>query len=165
MPKNTVDFKKQKNKLTFIKLIKKLRIPILLLVAIIILSIIYFAQGEVRRSNTADIFRAIPKTLGTSRGFPYNEDELSLDKVMLIGDKPLIVSENGVEVISQSADELLFLKTDWSDSRVCSQNGRALIFSNTSDKAYLISRTSVLSEFKEEGLTFSSLNQLFIKGI
>lgn len=151
MPKNTVDFQKQKKKRTAKKLIKKLRIPLVILIAVMIFSIIYAASGEVRRSNTADIFRAIPKTFGTSRGFPYNEDELSLDKVMLIGDKPLIVSETGVEVISQAADELLLLRTEWSDSRVCSQNGRALVYSNTSDKVFLISRTTVLAELKEEG--------------
>jgi len=97
-----------------------------------------------------DSFYSVPKTIGESKGFPYNEDELSLDKVMLIGDKPLIISNGGVVVLSQNADKLNEIYLDWGDTRVTSHNGRAVIYSNTQGNAYLISRTGILSEFNEE---------------
>lgn len=147
---NTVDFQTERKKHNKIRLKRKLRIPAFIIVLILIFTSAYFAAGEVRRSNFADSFRAIPKTIRESRGFPFNEDELSLDKVMLIGDKPLIVSDSGAEVISQNADSLYKLRLDWADTRVSSYNGRALIYSNTTSKAYLISRTVQLASYDEE---------------
>ncbi len=150
MADRTVDFQRERSKALKKKIIRKLRIPGAILIILLILALIYTLMGEVRRSNIADSFRAIPKTVGESRGFPYNEDELSLDRVMLIGDKPLIVSDSGVEVISNNADKLFDRHLDWGDTRVNSFNGRALVYSNTSAKAYLIGRTAELASFEEE---------------
>jgi WD40 repeat protein len=146
----TVDFQRERSKALKKKIFRKLRIPGAILIILLILALIYTLMGEVRRSNIADSFRAIPKTVGESRGFPYNEDELSLDRVILIGDKPLIVSDSGVEVISNNADKLFDRHLDWGDTRVNSFNGRALVYSNTSAKAYLIGRTAELASFEEE---------------
>ncbi len=150
MADRTVDFQRERSKALKKKIFRKLRIPGAILIILLILALIYTLMGEVRRSNIADSFRAIPKTVGESRGFPYNEDELSLDRVMLIGDKPLIVSDSGVEVISNNADKLFDRHLDWGDTRVNSFNGRALVYSNTSAKAYLIGRTAELASFEEE---------------
>ncbi|MBR6361332.1 MAG: hypothetical protein IKS04_06005 [Clostridia bacterium] len=150
MADRTVDFQKERNKALKKKILRKLRIPGAVLAVILILAVIYLLMGEIGHSNIADSFRAIPKTIGESRGFPYNEDELSLDRVMLIGDKPLIVSDTGVEVISNNADKLLDFHLDRGDTRVISFNGRALVYSNTSAKAYLIGRTAELARYEEE---------------
>ncbi len=146
---NTVDFQTERKRHAKKRLKKRLRIPAVIFALILIFTAVYFAAGEVRRSNFDDSFRAIPKTIRESRGFPYNEDELSLDKVTLIGDKPLIVSDSGVEVISQNADSLYQLRLDRSDTRVASYHGRAFVYSNTASKAYLISRTVQLASFDE----------------
>ena len=150
MAENTVDFQTERKKSEKDKLKKRLRIPAVILILLLIFTAVYFAAGEVRRSNFTDIFRSIPATIGESRGFPFNEDELSLDKVMLIGDKPLIVSDNGVEVISQNGDSLCQLRLDWADTRVASYHGRAFVYSNTTSKAYLMSRTVKLASFDEK---------------
>ena len=150
MADRTVDFQKERSKALKKKILRKLRIPGAILAVVLILAAIYLLMGEIGHSNIADSFRAIPKTVGESRGFPYNEDELSLDRVMLIGDKPLIVSDTGVEVISNNADKLLDFHLDWGDTRVTSFNGRALVYSNTSPKAYLIGRTAELASYDEE---------------
>ena len=125
---NTVDFQTERKRHAKKRLKKRLRIPAVIFALILIFTAVYFAAGEVRRSNFDDSFRAIPKTIRESRGFPYNEDELSLDKVTLIGDKPLIVSDSGVEVISQNADSLYQLRLDRSDTRVASYHGRAFVY-------------------------------------
>ncbi len=150
MAENTVDFQTERKKSEKDRLKKRLRIPAVILILLLIFTAVYFAAGEVRRSNFADIFRAIPATIGESRGFPFNEDELSLDKVMLIGDKPLIVSDSGVEVISQNGDSLYQLRLDWADTRVAPYHGRAFVYSNTTSKAYLMSRTVKLASFDEK---------------
>lgn len=148
---NTVDFQKAKNKASARKILKKLRIPLAVLVAIIIFAAVFIAMGETRRSNIADSFKAIPATMGDSKGYPYSEDELNLSKVMLVGDKPLVISETAIQVLSQDADILQEIYPDWADTRAFSQNGRAVVYSNTSSKALLISRTDTLAEFNEEG--------------
>lgn len=137
------------------KLLKKLQIPIAILVVIIFILLIYASAGETKRSNIADSFRAIPSTFGDSPGYPYSEDDLSLMKMVLIGDKPLLVSSSGVQVLSPDADELFNLHLEWGDTKAVSSNGRALIFSNTSDKSYLISRTKELAEFDADGITYT----------
>ena len=141
----------QSNKPEFRRAMKKIRIPGAVILVIAAGLILLASAGETRRSNFADSFRAIPATLGESTGYPYNENELSLSKAMLIGDKPIIVSANGVKVLSQNADVLQNLHLDWADTKVISVNGRAVVFSNTSNKAYLISRTKQLAIFEEDG--------------
>ena len=148
----TVDFNKAKQRAQTKRILKKLRIPLAVLALIIIFCVVLAAAGETRRSNFMDSFRAIPATIGDSHGYPYNEDELSLSKVTLVGDKPLIVSDSGIKVLSQEGDELYDLHLEWGDTKAITNNGRALIFSNTSGKSYLISRTKTLAEFSEDGL-------------
>lgn len=147
---NSVDLKKEKNKVNAKNILKKLRIPIAILLVVIIAVSSYLLAGPVRRSNFADRFKAIPKTIGETSGYPYSEDELSLDRLMLIGDKPLIVTDDGIEVLSNGASLLQQLHLEWADTRAVSFNGRAFVYSNTSGKAYLISRTGVLETFNEE---------------
>ncbi|MBR0112858.1 MAG: hypothetical protein IJM02_03835 [Clostridia bacterium] len=149
--KPTVDFNKAKQKALTKKILRKLRIPIAILCVLLIICISLAAAGETRRSNLADSFRAIPASFGESRGYPYNSGDLSMSKVLLVGDKPMTVTETGVKVLSQDADELLSLHLDWSDTKAVSYNGRAVVFSNTSGKYYLISRTKVLATLNEDG--------------
>ncbi len=136
-------------------LLKKLRIPIAVLLVIILILLIYASVGETRRSNIADSFRAIPSSFGDSPGYPYSEDDLSLKKMLLIGDKPLVVTSTGVQVLSPDADELFNLHLEWGDTKAVSANGRALIFSNSSDKSFLISRTKELARFDADGVTYT----------
>lgn len=148
--KNNINIKKEKQKATVKAYLRKMRIPIAILLVIGIIAVYYAAIGKVRRSNTADTFNAIPKTFGESAGYPYSEDVLALDKLMLIGDKPLVVSTTGVTVLSNDAAHLQDFHVDWADTRVASFNGRAFIYSNTACKAYLISRTKKLEDFEEK---------------
>ncbi len=150
--KPTVDFNKAKQRAQTKKVFRKLRIPLAVLLVLMIVLISFLAAGETRRSNIMDSFRAIPATLGDSRGFPYHTDELSLNRLLLVGDKPMTVTENGVKVLSQNGDELYDLHLDWSDTKAVSYNGRALVFSNTSGRYYLISRTKELARFNEDGV-------------
>ena len=149
--KKVVDFSKQKKKKTAIKILKKLRVPIALLLAVIIFFISFAAVGATRRSNLADVFKTLPSSFGDNLGYPYKEDELSLSRMLLVGDKPLVVTSTGVEVLSSTAATLLDLHLEWGDTKAISNNGRAFVFSNTSNKSYLISRTSVLDEFESDG--------------
>ncbi len=149
--KSTVDFQKAKNKAAFRKILKKLRIPLAIIAAVCVIVLIFASMGETGRSNFSDSIRSIPATIGESEGFPYRGDRLDLKKVMLIGDKPLLVTTDGVETLSQNADSLYDLHLNWPDTKVISNNGRAFVFSNTKGRAYLISRTKKLAEFNESG--------------
>ena len=148
---NKVDFQKAKNRASAKRTLRKLRIPACILAVLIAAAAIYTALGETRRSNFADSFKAIPSTLRSSAGYPFNEDDLSLEKLALVGDKPMLISKSSVQVLSQEADILQEIYPDWADTRAVSVNGRALIYSNNSNKAMLISRTDTLASFSEEG--------------
>ena len=148
--KNTVDFHKEKKKATARKVYRKLRIPAIFVAVLCIFAVILACEGEVRRSNIMDSVYSVPKTIGESKGYPYNEDELLLDKLSVIGDKPLIVGSGGVVVLSQDADKLNELHLDWGDTKVVTFNGRAFVYSNTQGNAYLLSRTGILAEFAED---------------
>ena len=152
----TLSLKEELSKRSRSKLLKRIRIPVAILLVAAVAGSILFALGDTRRSNIADSFRAIPITFGGSPGYPYGEDDLSLSKVMLVGDKPLLVTDSGVRVLSQNADELQFIPIDRSNTKAYSFNGRALLYSNTSDKAYLISRTKVLNTFEEDGTVITA---------
>ena len=54
---NTVDFQTERKKSEKDRLKKRLRIPAVILILLLIFTAVYFAAGEVRRSNFADIFR------------------------------------------------------------------------------------------------------------
>ncbi|MCR5523018.1 MAG: DUF5711 family protein [Clostridia bacterium] len=148
---NTIKINKARAKTVRRNMLRKLRVPFGIAILIAAIIITFAAAGEIRRSNIVDSFRAVPSTLGESPGYPYDEDDLTLNKVMLVGEKPLLLNNNGVEVLSQNADLLFNLHLDWSDAKAVSHNGRALVFSNTSQKAYLISRTKQLAEYEEDG--------------
>ena len=103
---NKVDFQKAKNRASAKRTLRKLRIPACILAVLIAAAAIYTALGETRRSNFADSFKAIPSTLRSSAGYPFNEDDLSLEKLALVGDKPMLISKSSVQVLSQEADIL-----------------------------------------------------------
>lgn len=148
--KNKMNIRKEKQKATVKAYLRKLRVPIAVLLAAAVIAVYYAAIGPVRRSNTADTFKAIPRTFGDSAGYPYSEDVLSLDKLQLIGDKPLIITNTDAIVLSQDAEHLQDLHLDSADTKAVPFNGRAFIYSTTSCKAYLISRTDVLETFTEK---------------
>ncbi len=147
----TVDFQKVKENVALQKFYEKFRIPLAILLIILIGLGIFFAQNETKRSNIQDSFRSFPVNLQEPVGFPYSEAETSLDHLELIGDKPLLVTNNGIKVLSQNANVLNELFLNQSGLKAVSNNGRALIFSNTTSKAMLISRTVTLANFSEGG--------------
>lgn len=147
-----VNFQKEKKKATTKKVVKAFRIPIAILAVLIVCLVIFLAKGETGRSNFTDSFKAIPATLGENPGYPYSGSDLSLQKLMTVGDKPMLISESSVRVLSQDAAELQEIYPDWADTRAFSQNGRAVLYSNTSNKAYLISRTGILAKFNENDI-------------
>lgn len=149
--KKTVSIKKEKNKAEALKFLKKYRILLAVMFAILVAAVILSLRGETAYSNIADSFRAVPATIGESAGYPYEGDRLNLKKVTLIGDKPLLINSDGIEILSQDADSLYELHLNWPDTKVISNNGRAFVYSNTKEKAYLLSRTKKLAEFNEEG--------------
>lgn len=152
MSKNkTVDFQNAKDIIVFKKYLKKFRVLIALALVVIVILVTCAALGDIGNSNFTDSFRSISSSFSDGGGYPYNSNLLVLNKFMLIGDKPLIVSENGIDILSQEAVKLYSLHLEWTDAKATTKNGRALLFSNTSDKVYLVSRTKKLAEYNAAG--------------
>ena len=76
--KKTVSIKKAKNKAEALKFLKKYRILLAVMLAIIVAAVILSLRGETAYSNIADSFRAVPATIGESAGYPYEGDRLNL---------------------------------------------------------------------------------------
>ncbi len=149
--KKIIKLSKQRNKKLAKKLIKIMRIP---LVVIVVLSALFLSArllGNVAMSNVTDTIREIKTTFTKGEGFPHPLDSFSFREATAIGGRPLVISDDSTEVLSSSAAEIFSMQLSSGDSKVISKNGRALIFSNTSNEVILQSRTEKLGSIKEDG--------------
>ncbi len=149
--KKIVKLSKQRNKKLAKKIIKLLRIPI---VVIAVLSALFLSArllGNVAMSNVTDTVREIKTTFTKGGGYPYSLDAFGFREATAIGGKPLVVFDDSTKVLSSSAHENFSMQLVSGDSKVISKNGRALIYSNTSNELVLQSRTEKLGSIEENG--------------
>lgn len=148
--KKIVDLSKQRNKKLVKKIFRIIRIPLVILVVCCALFLSARLLGNVAMSNVTDTVREVKTMFSKGNGYPHALDSIKFRKVTDIGGNPLIVYDESSQVLSSSAGEMFSLKLDSADSKVISKNGRALIYSNTSNKVILQSRTEELGRVEEE---------------
>lgn len=149
--KKIINLSKQRNKKLAKKIFKIIRIPI---VIIAVLSAIFLSArllGNVAVSNITDTVREIKTVFVKGEGYPHALEAFDFRKVTAIGSKPLVVYDDSTEVLSSSASEIFTMQLGSADSRVISKNGRALIYSNSSNEVILQSRTEKLGSIEEGG--------------
>lgn len=149
--KKIVDLNKFRNKKLAGKILNIMKIPLVVLavVAAVFLSVRMF--GNVAVSNTTDTLRLVGEMFHKGGGYPYSADISRLKKAVPIGSSPLLIYDDSSVVLGSSANEVFSLKLGSSDSKVISKNGRALIYSNSSNDVVLQSRTEELGTVKEDG--------------
>lgn len=154
--KKIVKLSKQRNKKLAKKIIKLLRIPI---VVIAVLSALFLSArllGNVAMSNVTDTVREIKTTFSKGEGYPYSLDAFGFREATAIGGKPLVVFDDSTKVLSSSAHENFSMQLGSGDSKVVSENGRALIYSNSSNEVVLQSRTEKLGSIEESGTVITA---------
>ncbi len=149
--KKIVKLSKQRNKKLIKKILRIIRIPI---VIIAVLSAIFLSArllGNVAVSNITDSIREIKTVFVKGEGYPHALETFNYRKVAAIGSKPLVLYEDSVEVLSSSASEIFTMQLGSADSKIISKNGRALIYSSSSNEVILQSRTEKLGRVEEDG--------------
>lgn len=149
--KKIVDLNKFRNKKLAKKIFVFLRIPIVILVVVAALFLSARLLGNVAVSNITDTLRQTSEIFEKGKGYPYSTDVSKFRKAVSIGSSPLIVYDDSGVVLSSSANEIFSLPLGSADSKVISKNGRALIYSNSSNDVILQSKTEKLGGITEEG--------------
>lgn len=136
------------------KLLKKIfriaRIPVVVLVVIAALFLSARLMGNVAVSNITDSIRQAKTLFSKSEGYPYSLEAFNLRKVESIGGGPLIVYNDSSLALNASGDEIFRAQLDYADSKVITKNGRALVYSNSSNEAVLQSKTEELGRITAE---------------
>ncbi len=148
--KKVVNLSKHRNKKLAKKILKILRIPIVIIAVLSALFLSARLLGNVAVSNITDSLREIKNVFSKGEGYPSSLENFDFGKVTSIGNKPFIVYEDKTQVLSPSAANQFSMQVGSGDSKVVSKNGRALIYSNTSNEVVLQSRTEKLGSVKEE---------------
>lgn len=142
--KKIINFNKKRSKLTAKKLLKTLRIPLAVIIAAAALFLSVRLLGNVAVSNSTDALRAIPSMFSSNGSYPYTSDSLNINKAELIGNDVLILNSDNAEVISSAPKVRLSYQLESADIKADTSNGRALLFSNTSNSVTLLSKTEKL---------------------
>lgn len=149
--KKIINLSKQRNKKLAKKIIKLIRIPIVIIAVLSALFLSARLLGNVAVSNITDSVREIKTVFSKGEGYPYSLDAFGFREATAIGGKPLVIYDDSTKVLSSSASEIYSMQLGSADSKVISKNGRALIYSNTSNSAVLQSRTEKLGSIEENG--------------
>ena len=148
--KKIIDLKKKRNAITVKKILKVLRIPLVVLVVAAALFLSIRLVGDVAVSNITDSIRQVKTVFTKSEGCPYPLDTLNFRNVVPVGGGPLVIYDDSTLVMNAAADEVFTMQLGYSDSKAVTRNGRALIYSPSSNEVILQSKTEKLGSITEE---------------
>ena len=154
--KKIVDLNKFRNKKTVKKILVFMRIPIVILVVVAALFLSARLLGNVAVSNVTDTLRQTGELFKNGSGYPYSTDVSKFRKATAIGSNPMIVYDESSVVLSSSANEIFSMPLSYADSKVITKNGRALVYSNSSNDVILQSKTEKLGEIMQEGAVIAA---------
>lgn len=149
--KKIVDLNKFRNKKLAKKILVFMRIPIVILVVIAALFLSARLLGNVAVSNITDTLRMTGELFSKSGGYPYATEVSRFKEATSIGSSPLLIYEDSTIVLGSTVKEIFSMKLDSADAKVLTKNGRALIYSNSSNEVILQSKTENLGKIIEEG--------------
>ncbi len=158
--KKIINLNKKRNAITVKKILKILRIPIVVLVVAAALFLSIRLVGDVAVSNITDSIRQVKTVFTKSEGYPYSLDTLNFRNVVPVGSGPLVIYDDSTLVMNAAADEVFTMQLDYSDSKAVTRNGRALIYSPSSNEVILQSKTEKLGSITEKApVTVAALSE------
>ena len=149
--KKIIKFSRKRNKKLAKKIYRIVRIPLAVLAVVFAVFLSARMLGEVAVSNVSDAFRQIPYIFSHGSGYPCSVDAAGNIRAELIGDSPAVLGSGSLTVYSSSARKMNETQLSSADSKIVSKNGRALLYSNTSNTLNLSGKTESLG-----GLTVDS---------
>ncbi len=149
--KKIINLQKRRNILNAKKFLRIIRIPIVVLAVCAALFLSARLMGNVAVSNVTDSIRQVKTVFAKGEGYPYPVDTFNFKKISPMGSGPLAVYNDSSLVLNSSADEIFPMQLKHSDSKVITKNGRALIYSASSNEVVLQSKTEQLGSITEEG--------------
>lgn len=149
--KKIVSLQKKRNIALIKKIFRIIRIPVVILAVAAALFLSARLLGNVAVSNITDGIRQVKTLFSKGEGYPYSLEAFDFRKVDAIGNRPLVLCDDSSVVLSSSAGKLFEMQLGVADSKVITKNGRAMIFSNSSNKIILQSKTEKLGEMTAEG--------------
>ena len=146
-----IDLNKRRKKLNYKKILSALKIPIVILAVIAALLLSARLVGKVAMSNITDSLRQIKTIFSKGQGFPYTIGDTDVQKIEAIGNRIMIIGEEEGRVLDRKAGELYKFRLLSEKSKVITFNGRALVYSNGSQKVVMQSKTEELGSIEEDG--------------
>lgn len=147
--KKIVNLNKKRAAVIAKKVFRWLRIPLIVLVVAAALFLSARLMGNVAVSNITDSIRQVKTVFTKSNGYPYPLETLNFKNAAAIGGGPLIIYDDSTLVLNAAADEVFSMQLGYSDSKAVTKNGRALIYSPSSNEVILQSRTEKLGSITE----------------
>ena len=126
-------------------------IPAVILVVAVAFLLSARLLGNVAVSNTVDGIREIKTLFSDGKGFPYSTGEEKISKIELIDNRLLLLSEDKCTVLDRKAGKWFENQITNPGSKVITENGRALIFSNNSTQVIMQSQTEELGKINADG--------------
>ncbi len=148
--KKIINLNKIRNVITFKKVFRWLKIPLVILVVAAALFLSARLMGNVAVSNITDSIRQVKTIFIKNNGYPYSLETLSFRNVVPVGGGPLVIYDNSSLVMNAAADEIFSMSLDYADSKAVTRNGRALIYSPSSNEVILQSKTEKLGSVTEQ---------------
>lgn len=146
-----IDINKGRKKLNYKKILSVLKIPIIILAVAAALLLSARLVGKVAMSNVTDAFRQIKTVFSKGAGFPYSIEDLEIERIEAVGNRILVLTQDNSLVLDRKAGELYKTQLFAEDTKVITHNGRALLYSNNSEKVVLQSKTEELGSVEAEG--------------
>ena len=147
--KKIINLNKKRTEITLKKVFKWLRIPLVILVVAAALFLSARLMGNVAVSNVTDGIRQVKTIFTKSKGYPYQLETLNFRNAVPAGGGPLVVYDDSTLVMNAAADEIFTMQLSYADSKAVTRNGRALIYSPSSNDVILQSKTEKLGTVTE----------------
>ncbi len=148
--KKIINLNKERSVKRFKKLFKWIRIPLIVLIVAAALFLSARLMGNVAVSNITDSIRQMKTVFTNSVGYPYPLETLNFKGVVSMGGGPLIIYDDKTLTMNATADEVFSMPIGYADSKAVTRNGRALIFSPSSNEVVLQSKTEKLGSITEQ---------------
>ena len=132
------------------KVLRYARIPLVVLVVAAALFLSARLMGNVAVSNITDSIRQVRTIFTKSEGYPYALETLNFKNAVPMGGGPLIIYSDSTLVMNAASDEVFSMQLGYADSKAVTRNGRALIYSPSSNEVILQSKTEKLGSITEQ---------------
>lgn len=148
--KKIINLKKKRNANIAKKIFRWIRIPLVILVVAAALFLSARLMGNVAVSNITDSIRQVKTVFTKSEGYPFPLETLNYRNVVPIGGGPLVIYDDSTLVLNAASDEIFSMQLGYADSKAVTRNGRALVFSPSSNEVVLQSKTEKLGSITEK---------------